>query len=89
MAWKMAWTDKQMIEALEMWDVQKLSASEIAQRMSGTSRSAVLGMLHRVRTDLAVSEAAPFPAGQRPAQKRENQDGGMPARWWRNRKAWA
>lgn len=48
----------------------------------GLSRSAVAGLLKRVRDDLATSEAAPVPRGQVLAYWPENRNGGMPARWW-------
>lgn len=85
----MAWSDRQIIEALELADVQGLTAAQIAERMQGVSRNAVIGILNRVRRDLAESEAVPFPAGKGPASRPENRDGGMPAGWWRKRKAWA
>ncbi len=67
------WTDREMLEALDLIERQGLSAARVAQRMGG-SRSAVCGLMFRIKTDLAkVSDVAVRPA---------NQDGGMPARWW-------
>ena len=48
----------------------------------GKSKNAISGMMFRVARDLAASEYAPFQAGGVAAVKPENQDGGMPARWW-------
>lgn len=56
-----------------------LSASVVGQRV-GTSRSAVLGLKHRVMADLAASEKDPTYGP--PASRPENQDGAMGPLWW-------
>ncbi len=66
------WGDMATLEVLDLW-YQGYSASEIAKQF-GVSRSAILGLVHRVRADTDR-----FPSE---ATKPENKDGGMPARWW-------
>jgi len=76
------WTDRQILEAMDMFERQGLTAAEVAARLGLGSRNAVIGMVSRVRRDLAASEGAGFPPGQGPAVRAENCDGGMPVRWW-------
>jgi hypothetical protein len=68
-----------MLDILDLFEGEGQTATEIAA-MYGVSRNAILGVVHRVRQDLAKSEAG-GPAALRP----ENQDGGMPRRWWSKR----
>ena len=86
-------TDVQILDILDRCERQGQSMAEVAERY-GMSRSAIAGVLKRVRDDLAVSETAPLPRGSVAAYWPENRDGGMPARWWeagavarRNRRA--
>jgi hypothetical protein len=48
----------------------------------GMTRSAVGGMMKRVRDDADIAEGLPIPRGFKRAFLPENMDGGMPARWW-------
>ena len=67
------WTDRQVLEVLDLMQRQGLTAREIGARFN-PSRSAILGVVHRIEKDLsAVPDLATRP---------ENQDGSMPARWW-------
>ena len=67
------WTDREVLEILDLTERQGLTATVVAVRMR-CSRSAILGLRYRVNfaTDKVVDKA------KRP----ENRDGGMPARWW-------
>ena len=67
------WTDVDILRALDMHEGQGLTAAEAGRRM-GVSRSAVLGVIHRINKD---ADRVPCLC-----QKPENRDGGMPARWW-------
>lgn len=69
------WTDRQMLDALDLMERQGLSGAEVAVRV-GRSRAAVLGMVKRIRDDLAAVPDLTV--------KPENRDGAMPARWWAN-----
>lgn len=82
------WTDLRMLQAIDLAEREGLTAAEIAARLGGVSRSAVCGVLKRVRDDLTASEAAPFPPGKGPAVRAENRDGGMPVRWWARGRVW-
>ena len=67
------WTDREVLEILDLTERQGLTATVVAVRMR-CSRSAILGLRYRVLTDSAkVLDMAKRP---------ENRDGGMPARWW-------
>ncbi len=67
------WTDREVLEILDLTERQGLTASVVAVRMR-CSRSAILGLRFRVNTNSdKVADVA-----QRP----ENRDGGMAARWW-------
>jgi hypothetical protein len=70
---KAPWPDDRILVALDL-QAQGLSASLIAARL-GVTRSAVLGILHRVRVE---TDAVPCAC-----VKPENKDGGMQAGWWR------
>jgi hypothetical protein len=48
----------------------------------GRSRSAMCGIVFRVKQETDAIDAAPFPPGEWPAFYPENCDGGMPRRWW-------
>lgn len=76
-----AWTDQQILTMLDMMDGNGRSSGEVA-RAFGTSRSAICGVVARVRNDLAASEAAGFAPGQGPAVRPENRDGALGRRWW-------
>lgn len=77
-----AWTDEMMLRVLDATERQGQSAAEIGRAM-GCSRSAVLGLLKRLRDDLAASEAAPFAPGQGPAVRPGNRDGDLGPLWWK------
>jgi hypothetical protein len=67
------WTDREVLEVLDLTERQGLSAAVVAVRMR-CSRSAILGLRFRVNSDSdKVADKAKRP---------ENRDGGMPARWW-------
>lgn len=73
-----AWTDMQILDVLDLMDVHGWTGTQVAERY-GVSRSAIIGLRHRVLTDLRKSEIGAHPC--RP----ENSDGGMPHGWWRHR----
>ncbi|RID91530.1 hypothetical protein D2N39_12565 [Gemmobacter lutimaris] len=77
-----AWTDDQQLDALDRIERQGQSATEVGAAY-GRSRSSVLGMVKRVRDDLAASEVADFAPGTGPAVKPANQDGALGPLWWR------
>ena len=58
------------------------SAQKAADRV-GITRNAALGILKRVRDDLAASEVAPFARGTGPAVRVGNRDGDLGPLWWR------
>jgi hypothetical protein len=67
------WTDREVLEILDLTERQGLTATVVAVRMRCT-RSAILGLRYRVNTDSdKVLDVA-----QRP----ENRDGGQGPRWW-------
>jgi hypothetical protein len=67
------WTDREILEVMDLTERQGLSAAVVAVRMR-CSRSAILGLRFRVNSDSdKVADVAKRP---------ENRDGGMPARWW-------
>jgi hypothetical protein len=67
------WTDREILEVMDLTERQGLSAAVVAVRMR-CSRSAILGLRFRVNSDSdKVADKAKRP---------ENRDGGMPARWW-------
>jgi hypothetical protein len=67
------WTDREVLEILDLTERQGLSAAVVGVRMRCT-RSAILGLRYRVNA--ASDEVADL------AKRPENRDGGMPARWW-------
>ncbi len=73
-------TDREILETLDLHERQGLSAAQVGRRV-GRSRSAVLGIVKRINdaTD-AVPDLCARP---------ENRNGGMPARWWEDRRSWA
>lgn len=68
------WSDERILEALDLrWE--GLSASEIARRLGGVTRNAVLGKFYCIDHDSArVPDLCVKP---------ENRDGGMGRGWWR------
>lgn len=67
------WDDEMCLRALHAVDVEGVSRAVVARRM-GVSRSAVIGILHRINAETdAVLEKC---------KKPENRDGGMPDKWW-------
>lgn len=48
------------------------------------TRSAVAGIVRRVRIEADRAEAAPVKRGERRASRPENLDGGMPECWWQD-----
>lgn len=69
------WTDEEMLEALHLTDAVGLSHAEVGAAL-WRARNAVAGILHRVRADLAASEAGD------PDPRRH--DGALPPEWWRD-----
>jgi hypothetical protein len=67
------WTDREVLEILDLTERQGLSAAVVAVRMRCT-RSAILGLRYRINA--ASNEVEDV------AKRPENRDGGMPARWW-------
>lgn len=74
-------TDGQILDILDRVDRQGQSMAEVGARY-GVSRSAIAGVLKRVRDDLTKSELAPLPRGSLRAYWPENQDGALGPRWW-------
>jgi hypothetical protein len=77
------WSDGDLLTALDMVDRQKLSMLEVGACF-GVSRSAVAGLLKRVRDETDKVERDPRRPGETPPCRPENRDGGMPALWWRD-----
>jgi hypothetical protein len=69
----MSWSDTDILRALDMHERQGLTAAGVGRRM-GRSRSAVLGMIHRINKDADRVACT--------CKRPENRDGGMPALWW-------
>ena len=76
---KRHWSDAEMLFALDAMERRGLSAAQCAAELArrfgvARGRSAVLGMIKRVREDL----------GRLPDEctRPENRDGGMPELWW-------
>jgi hypothetical protein len=67
------WTDREVLDILDLTERQGLSAAVVAVRMRCT-RSAILGLRYRINA--ASNEVEDV------AKRPENRDGGMPARWW-------
>jgi hypothetical protein len=72
--------DEDVLNLLDLHEGAGLSASLIALQL-GMSRSAVLGLIFRVRQDMraADEDRTDWP----PAVKPENQDGALGRGWWR------
>ena len=66
--------DMRVLELL--YEAKKTNATKAAEKL-GTTRSAIQGYL--TRTHVRRPETAPWPCE---CNKPENQDGGMPERWW-------
>jgi hypothetical protein len=77
-------TDRQLLEMLDMFDNQDLSMGDIAAKFQ-VSRNVIAGSIHRIKRDLAASEAAPFRPGTGPAVRRGNRDGDLARGWWKYR----
>ncbi|MES2753801.1 MAG: hypothetical protein V4659_03975 [Pseudomonadota bacterium] len=73
------WDDARTLDVLDRWD-RGDTAAAIGKAL-GVSRSAVLGVLQRVRVETDVSESVRDVSAP-PASRPENINGGMPARWW-------
>lgn len=76
MARREFWSDVDTLKVLHLSEVEQLPASVIGKRY-GVTKSAILGLMNRVRTDLRLTEHGP-----EVAVRPENRDGGMPLRWW-------
>ena len=67
----MGWTDER-VEMLKQFWTEGLSASQIAEKLGGVSRNAVIGKVHRLKLESrvkSVGSAAPAPSqSQAPAQ---------------------
>jgi hypothetical protein len=74
------WADEDVLLALDMVERQGMSMVIVARRMRRTRKSLV-ELIGRVNRDCdAVPCLATAP---------ENCDGGMPVRWWLDRRVWA
>lgn len=73
-------TDMQILDIMDLMDRCGLSGAQVAARY-GRSRGSILGLRYRILRDLELSERGPT------ARQPENRDGGMPPRWWRDRRA--
>ena len=67
----MSWTDERINELQKLWK-EGLSASQIAARLGGVSRNAVIGKVHR----LGLPERASSPGGRPRGSKTKNRSGG-------------
>lgn len=73
--------DAVLLDILDRITVQGASY-DVAGAVHGMSRSAVAGVMMRIRRDTDAAEAVPAPRGQVLAYRPENRNGGMAARWW-------
>ena len=73
-------SDSDLLAILDM-RADGMSCAAIAARL-GKGRNQIVGITHRILVDCDLAERAVVPAGQRRAQRPENRDGSMPARWW-------
>ena len=67
----MGWTDERVEMLKQLW-TEGLSASQIADRMGGVSRNAVIGKVHRLKLESRAKStvgavSAPLQASERPA----------------------
>jgi hypothetical protein len=67
------WTDREVLEILDLTERQGLSAAVVAVRMRCT-RSAILGLRYPINAASNKVEDV--------AKRPENRDGGISARWW-------
>lgn len=56
----MEWTDERVALLKDLW-AQEMSASEIAKRLGGTTRNAVIGKAHRLGLSRKAAPAKPKP----------------------------
>lgn len=73
------WSDRECLEMLDAVHRQGLSRGEAARAMSlflgrKVSRATVIGLLYRIEQAHGKVPCV--------CSKPENQDGGMPSRWW-------
>ena len=64
----MGWTDERVEMLKQLW-TEGLSASQIAEKLGGVSRNAVIGKVHRLKLESrvkSVSSAAPAPSPAAP-----------------------
>jgi GcrA cell cycle regulator len=61
------WTDDKTDALRSLWDAKRLSASEIGREL-GTSRSAVLGRVHRLKLARRTSTRSPTRRTNRPSR---------------------
>lgn len=80
MAGAVSWTDGEILRVLDRL-ADGASAAEVARQL-GTTKNAILGLVKRVRDEMARADQATQP-GEVPAMKPENMDGGMPRHWWK------
>lgn len=77
-----AYSDGELLTILDLIEREGMTLAAVGARF-GASRSAMAGIVKRLRDELRASEEAAFPPGQGPARRPENRDGGMPGQWWR------
>ena len=77
---RQVWSDEDVLQMFDLHEGEGLTATQIGSRLR-MSRSAVLGILKRVRDDLAESERGSD------VRRPENMDGAMGRGWWRRRRA--
>lgn len=79
------WTDALVAELRRLWNVEKLSAGVIAERL-GISRNAVIGKAHRIKCE---PRAHPIrePRQERTPEEREAMRQARQARWKASRRA--
>lgn len=71
------WTEQRIETALKLWR-EGLSASLIATQLGGTSRSAVLGKLHRMKVDLHRDVPRRRKKAGVPRSRKRRQPSGLP-----------
>ena len=75
------WDDKVLLQILDRHERQGETYTDIAEAF-GTTRSAVAGVIRRIRVDTDLAECAPVEPGKVRAIDPANLDGGMPPLWW-------